>query len=135
MRYIMEEMGIQQQKALGYLTYGLGHVHKAMMEERHEDAELLVLRLIASSDQTCLDTSWRTSWPLTGLPEPSWNRWAQVDVGMLRRNYGASRLLHDDWVSAEVQRLKDVQYLIRQRPGNGGKGGKGEGKGGDQAAA
>ena len=40
---------------------------------RREDAELLVLRLIASADQTFLDTSWRTSWPLTCLPEPSWN--------------------------------------------------------------
>ena len=54
---------------------------------------------------------------MVGLPEPSWVQWAQIDVGLLRRNHGASRLLHDDWVRAEVQRLQDVAYLIRQRAG------------------
>ena len=115
LRYVQKEMGIQQQKALGYLTFGLAYVHKALREGKHAEAELLVLSLIAASDQACLDSGWRTAWPMVGLPEPSWVQWAQIDVGLLRRNHGASRLLHDDWVRAEVQRLKDVAYLIRQR--------------------
>ena len=44
-------------------------------------------------------------------------------MALLRRTHGASRLLGDSWVSIETQRLKDAQFLMKQRntpPGKGG---------------
>ena len=122
---------------MGYLLFGLGHIHKAMKEGRPKDAELLVLRLLASGDQCCLDQSWRTAWGLTGLPEPAWNHWSQVDVAGLRRNHGASRLVPEQWISVEVQRLKDIQFLVKQRPGGNSGGGRdpeGKAKGGGRGS-
>ena len=127
LRYLSEEVPVQQQRAMGYLLCGLGHVHKAMKEGRQREAELLVLRLIAAGDQCCFDTTWKTAWGLTGLPEPSWNRWSQVDAAGLRKAHGASRLVPEQWISVEVQRLKDIQFLVKQRPGGYGSGGGGGG--------
>ena len=127
LRYVTEEVPVQNQKAMGYLMYGLAHVHKLLMEDKKGEAELLTLRLIAAGDQTCLDGTWRTGWALCGLSEPAWNRWAQLDLQTLRKTHGASRLLNESWVAVETQRMRDVQYLVKQRPG-GGPGEKGAAK-------
>ena len=129
LRNITEEIPIQGQKALGYLLYGLGHIHKAMREGRTDDAELLTLRLIAASDQTSLDSTWRVGWGLTGLSEPAWNRWSQVDHASLRRAHAASRLVGNEWMGIEVARLRDLEFLMKQRPVNKKGEAKGDGKG------
>ena len=94
------------------------------------EAELLALRLLAATDQMCLDSGWKTAWGLTGLPEPGWSQWAQIDGAILRRTHGSSRLVNETWVATEVQRLKDVAFLMKQRQG----GGNGDGKGNAAAA-
>ena len=89
---------------------------------RPKDAELLTWRLLVAGDQCCLDGTWKTAWGVTGLAEPNWGRWGQLDAALLRRTHGASRLLGDSWVSIETQRLKDAQFLMKQRnapPGEG----------------
>ena len=48
---------------------GIGQMNKMLYEGRAKDAELLSWRLIAASEQMCLDSTWRTAWPLTGLKE------------------------------------------------------------------
>jgi hypothetical protein len=114
-RYLAEEVPVQQQKAMGYLLNGIAHVNRALHEGRPKDAEWLTWRLLAAGDQCCLDGTWKTAWGVTGLAEPNWGRWGQLDVALLRRTHGASRLLGDSWVSIETQRLKDAQFLMKQR--------------------
>ena len=122
-RFLAEEVPVQQQKAMGYLLNGIAHVNRALHEGRSQDAELLTWRLLAAGDQCCLDGTWRTAWGVTGLAEPNWGRWGQLDVALLRRTHGASRLLGNSWVSIKTQRLKDAAFLMKQRntpPGKGG---------------
>ena len=127
-RLLAEEVPVQQQKAMGYLLNGIAHVNRALHEGRSKDAELLTWRLLAAGDQCCLDGTWKTAWGVTGLAEPNWGRWGQLDVALLRRTHGASRLLGDSWVSIETQRLKDAAFLMKQRNTTPGKGGaKGDG--------
>ena len=116
-RYIAEEVPVNGQKAMGFLLFGLGQVHRLVMEGKAKEAELLILRLIAASDQACLDGTWKTGWALTGLPEPAWAKWSQIDLATLRKTHGTSRLVSESWTAVETQRLRDTQYLVRQRPG------------------
>ena len=87
---------------MGYLLNGISHANRALFEGRHKDAELLTWRLLAAGDQMCLDTSWKTAWGITGLAEPPWGCWGQLDVAPLCRTHGASRLLGESWVSIET---------------------------------
>ena len=98
----------------------MAQVNKLLMEKRVEEAELLTLRLIAAGDATCLDGAWRTGWSITGLGEPAWNRWSQLDLSALRKAHATSRLVSEAWVAVETQRLRDAQFLMKQRPGGGG---------------
>ena len=118
-RYLAEEVPVQNQKAMGYLLSGIAHISRAPHEKPFEDAELLSWRLLAAGDQCCLDGTCRTAWGVTGLAEPSWGRWSQLDVCLLRKTHGASRLLSESWVAVETQRLRDVQFLVEQRPKGG----------------
>ena len=125
-RYIAEEVPVNGQKAMGFLLFGLGQVHRLVMEGKAKEAELLILRLIAASDQACLDGTWKTGWALTGLPEPAWAKWSQIDLATLRKTHGTSRLVSESWTAVETQRLRDTQYLVKQRPGNTDFGNKGK---------
>ena len=122
-RYLAEEVPVQQQKAMGYLLNGIAHVNRALHEGRPKDAELLMWRLLAAGDQCGLDGTWKTAWGVTGLAEPNWGPVGAARWALLHRTHGASRLLGDSWVSIETQRLKDAQFLMKQRntpPGKGG---------------
>ena len=127
LRYATEEMAIGNQRSLGYLTFGLCHVQRQIRMGNTAAADLMCMRLVAAVDQFCLDQSWKVAWPLTGLQEPSWTRWGQVDASTLRRNHAVSRLVSERWMATEVSRLKDLAFLMKMR-------GKGEGKGKAEAA-
>ena len=72
--------------------------------------------MIAAIDQTCLDGLEDRVGFLRPC-EPAWNRGARIDLAPLRKSHGASRLINESWIAVETQRLRDIQFLVKQRPG------------------
>ena len=144
-----QQMPLEKQKVLGYFAWSVAHLDGLLYEDRVPEAKLCCLRLLACIDQHLLDGHWSTSWPIVGVAqEPPWPAWERTAVNTYRRTHTTSPLLNEMWVAASLSRIKDEQFLRKQRfaPGAqqsqtqeterpGGKGGRGRGKGsGEQGA-
>ena len=120
-----------QAKAVPYLAFGLAHVLDLMHAGKMEEAEGLMLLLMAAIEQSTLDGGrWQLALLLTHLPEPPW--------GQLRTALPPDQLMpfgvltDPSWTAAAMAYLKDASALADLRKKHaGGKGDKPKGKGKD----
>ena len=121
-RFIEGQVGVDKQRTLGFLLFGLTQIHRALTEGKPEVARLHTLLLVAASEQFCLDGTWATAWELTGLRQPPWAQWAAGDAKTPKKERIRSVLVEEQWVAAIIGKIKDLDALLKRRGKGGGKG-------------
>ena len=108
----------------GYAIHGFAEVLRYMIEGKHKQARLHVLRMLAAFEQFTIDESWVVASRVCGSEEPPWGHWANQDQSALRRQYIYNRPLRgdNDWCTdqrAEGRRMatEEARRPRKKAPG------------------
>ena len=115
-------------RTAGYAIHGFAEVLRYMIEGKHKQARLHVLRMLAAFEQFTIDESWVVASRVCGSEEPPWGHWANQDQSALRRQYIYNRLSEATMIGALINELKEEEWLQKKRGGLGKGPGKGDAK-------
>ena len=122
-KYIKEQLPIGAERTLGYMVWGIGRALTLLRGGETTKAHLVLLLLIAATEQFKLDGTWSSAWRITHLTPPPFSEWrtrGEQHLAQLRLDHPHTRLAHATWLAAIAAKLKDEEVLTKKRFQNQG---------------